>query len=60
VTGFTGMQKGAQQSLQCSIANNGSELCPALEPPAQQGHGPVGAGPEEGYKNDLKAGAPLV
>ena len=23
---------------------------PALEPPAQEGHGPVGAGPEEGHK----------
>jgi len=25
-------------------------LCPALEPPAQEGHGVVGAGPEEATK----------
>jgi len=25
-------------------------LCPALEPSAQEGHGPVGAGPEEATK----------
>jgi len=25
-------------------------LCPALEPPAQEGHGAVGAGPEEATK----------
>jgi len=25
-------------------------LCPALEPPAQEGHGPVRAGPEEATK----------
>jgi len=26
----------------------------------QEGHGAVGAGPEEGYKNDPRAGAPLL
>ena len=30
-------------------------LCPALEPSAQDRHGPVGEGPEEGHKNDLRA-----
>ena len=35
-------------------------LCPALEPSAQEGHGTVGAGPEEGHKDDPKAGAPLL
>jgi len=32
----------------------------ALEPSAQEGHGTVGAGPKEGYKNDSRAGAPLL
>ena len=32
----------------------------ALEPSAQEGHGTVGAGPKKGYKNDPRAGAPLL
>jgi len=35
-------------------------LHPALEPSAQERHRPVGAGPEEGHKNDLKDGTPLL
>jgi len=31
----------------------------ALEPPAQ-GHGCIGAGPEKGHEDDLRAGAPLL
>ena len=32
----------------------------ALEPSAQERHGPVGAGPEEGHKNDQRDGTPLL
>ena len=33
---------------------------PALEPSAQERHGPVGAGSEEGHKNHQRAGTPLL
>jgi len=35
-------------------------LRPALEPPAQEGHGCVGAGPEEGHEDDPRAGVALL
>jgi len=35
-------------------------LHPALEPPAQNRHGSVEVGTEEGNKNDPRAGAPLL
>ena len=35
-------------------------LLPALEPSAQERHGPVGAIPKEGHNNDLRAGTPLL
>jgi len=34
-------------------------LRPALEPSAKKRHGPAGVGPEEGHKNDQRAGTPL-
>jgi len=35
-------------------------LHPALEPSAQERHGPVGAGSEEGHKSSQSDGTPLL
>ena len=43
---------GDSASLLCSDEN----LPRALEPPAQETHGPVGQGPEKGHKNDQRDG----
>jgi len=44
----------------CSGESPPAVLRPALEPSAQERHGAVGAGPEEGHRDDLRAGTPLL
>ncbi|KAK4824080.1 hypothetical protein QYF61_010591 [Mycteria americana] len=44
----------------CSGETPPGVRCPALEPSAQERHGPVGAGPEEGHENYQRAGTPLL
>ncbi|KAK4827360.1 hypothetical protein QYF61_017285 [Mycteria americana] len=54
------VEGGDSAPLLCSGETPPAVLRPALEPSAQQGHGAVGAGPEEGHENDPRAGAPLL
>jgi len=53
--------KGGDSSpLLCSGETSPGVLCPALEPSAQERHGPVGEVPEDINKDDPRAGAPLL
>jgi len=54
------LEGGDSASLLCSGETPPGVLRLALEPSAQERHGPVGAGPEEGHRNDQRAGAPLL
>ena len=44
----------------CSGETSPGVLCPALEPSAQERHGPVGLGPGEDHKKDPRAGTPFL
>jgi len=44
----------------CSGETPSGVLHPALEPSEQERHGPGGAGPQEGHKNDQKNGTSLL
>jgi len=51
---------GDSAALLCSGQTPSVVLHPPLEPSAQERHGPAGVGPEEGHKNDPRAGVPLL
>jgi len=51
---------GDSAPLLCSSETPPGVLCPALEPSAQERHGPVGADLEEGHKNDQRDGTALL
>ena len=52
------VEGGDSAPLLCSCVTLSGVLHPVLEPPTQEGHGAVGAGPEKGHRDDQKAGAP--
>ncbi|PKU39460.1 rna-directed dna polymerase from mobile element jockey-like [Limosa lapponica baueri] len=54
------VEGGDSAPLLHSAETSPGVLQAALESPAQERHGPVGVGPEEGHKDDQRAGTPLL
>jgi len=54
------MASRLRATLLCSDVNLPGILCPALEPSAQERHGPAGACPKEATKNDQRAETTLL
>jgi len=54
------VEGGDSAPLVCCGETLSGVVRPALEPSALERHGHVGVGPEEGHKDDQKAGAPLL
>jgi len=54
------VEGGDPAPVLCSGETPPEVLHPALEPSAQKTHGPVGTGPEEGHKDDPRAGTLLL
>ncbi|CAM9616305.1 unnamed protein product, partial [Bubo scandiacus] len=54
------VEGGGYPPLLCSGETQPGVPCSALESSAQERHGSVGVGPEEGHENDQRDGTPLL